>query len=111
MDATLSSRSFKPPAVVDAIGNPKTAHFTDTTETAPSLAAYETEGKLRFAATATSNPTKSEWTVDTNLTAQALKGKTETNVKAGLRPSCITAYAWDGAVRYCVIWVKEPPKK
>jgi hypothetical protein len=35
MDATLSSRSFKPPAVVDAIGNPKTAHFTDTTETAP----------------------------------------------------------------------------
>jgi hypothetical protein len=40
MDATLSSRSFKPPAVVDAIGNPKTAHFTDTTETAPEFNGY-----------------------------------------------------------------------
>jgi hypothetical protein len=30
--------------------------------------------------------------------------------KRGFVPSSVTAYPFDGAVRYCVVWVKEPPK-
>ena len=34
------------------------------------------------------------------------------NAATGARPeAAVTAYPWDGAVRYCVVWVKDAAKK
>jgi hypothetical protein len=63
-----------------------------------------------FAAVMEPNPEKWECQTDTNLTAAGLKAKAATVAKSGYRPWCVTAYPWDGAVRYCAVWVKEPPE-
>jgi serine/threonine protein kinase len=75
-----------------------------------SLVAYPDDGKLLFAAVAEPNPSRSEWSADTGLTAAQLKAKTAERASKGFRPSCVSGCPWDGAVRYCVVWVKEPPK-
>jgi hypothetical protein len=74
------------------------------------VTAYPVDGELKFAATSAGNRAKWEWSVDTGLTAADLKAKATGRAGKGFRPSCLTAYAWDGAVRYCVVWVKEPPR-
>ena len=76
-----------------------------------SLAAINHEDVLLFTAVCEPNQQKQEWDTDTNLLPLQLKAKTAEMAKKGFRPSCVTAYPWDGAVRYCVVWVKEPPRK
>jgi serine/threonine protein kinase len=78
----------------------------DSGDRITSLVAYSQEGKLLYAIVASSNPDKIEWKLDQGLTALQLKSKTIDLTKAGFRPSCVTAYPWDGAVRYCVVWIK-----
>ena len=67
---------------------------------------------MEFAAVAGPNRDGWDWQVDTDLPAPQLKARAATMAEKGFRPSCVTAYGWDGAVRYCAVWVKEPtPKK
>jgi hypothetical protein len=75
-----------------------------------SLSACARQGTLRFAVVMESNSEKWEWLTQSGLTATELKARTTEQAEKGFRPSCVTAYPWDGAVRYCVVWVKEPPK-
>ena len=74
------------------------------------LAGYLSQGVPAFATVAGPNAENLEWQTDTTLTAAELKTKAATLAEKGFRPASVTAYAWDGAVRYCVVWVKEPPK-
>lgn len=75
-----------------------------------SIAACVTGGEATFAAVTTGNTEKWEWSVDTALSASGLKTRAEVVAKDGFSPACVTAYPFDGAVRYCAVWVKEPPK-
>ena len=68
------------------------------------------QGELRYTAVMWPDAAKSDWKVEDGLTAAVLKEKAVAMAKTGFRPSCVTAYPWDGAVRYCVVWVKDPPK-
>jgi Protein kinase domain/Bacterial tandem repeat domain 1 len=74
------------------------------------LSAGLKDGVLVFAATMEPNPEKWDWETDMTLTAIDLKAKAEAQSMKGFRPGSVTAYPWDGAVRYCVVWVKEPAK-
>jgi serine/threonine protein kinase len=75
-----------------------------------SVAAYPTQGELRFAATFRENTTKAVWEVHRNLTAADLSAKAEALAEKRFTPAAVTACPWDGAVRYCGVWVKEPPR-
>lgn len=72
------------------------------------VCAYTRLGKLEFAAVAWPGQEKSEWQVDTDVAAAEFQAKAAANAEKGLRPESVTAYAWNGAVRYCAVWVKEP---
>jgi hypothetical protein len=88
-----------------------TARARNAGQRVTSLVAYTRGGALEFAAVAWPNADKGEWQTDTNLTAAQLKAKATDLAARGFRPACVTACVWDGAVRYCAVWVKEPPKK
>jgi hypothetical protein len=74
------------------------------------VAASTLDGEVRFSAVAVPDPNKTTWEVHHGLTAPALKLKASAMADKGFHPTCVTAYPWDGAVRYCVVWVKEPPR-
>ena len=74
------------------------------------LSAVGLKDTFEFTAVCEPNKQKLQWQVTQGLTAQQLKEKAVALAPARFRPACVTAYAWDGAVRYCVVWVKEPPK-
>jgi serine/threonine protein kinase len=69
------------------------------------------KGRLLFAAVAQRNRKKQEWSCDHGLTAGQLESKSREKLAKGFRPETVTAYPWDGAVRYGVVWIKEPPKR
>jgi len=71
------------------------------------VSAYVEENAVYFAALATANPDKRVWQVVHGSSAVDLKAKTADLAKAGYAPSSLTAYPWDGAVRYVGVWVKE----
>jgi hypothetical protein len=75
-----------------------------------SIAAYTREDNLEFAAVSRPNREKWEWQTATNLTPVELKAKVVALADKGFRPASVTGHAYDGAVRYCVVWVKEPPQ-
>jgi hypothetical protein len=75
-----------------------------------SLAAVAHNGAVEFTTVCEPNRQKWDWQADTGLTAAELKSKSAEFAGKGFRPSCVTAYAWDGAVRYCVVWVKDLSK-
>jgi hypothetical protein len=75
------------------------------------VAACVVDGALKFSAVTRLNRKKLEWSLDTGVTASDLRSKMADKVKNGFRPESLTAYGWDGAVRYCVVWVKEAPKR
>jgi Protein kinase domain/Bacterial tandem repeat domain 1 len=75
-----------------------------------SVAACEYDGKLVWGAATRGNKAGAEWATDTDLSVVKLTEAMREKAKLGFRPECVTAYAWDGAVRYCVVWIKEPPK-
>jgi hypothetical protein len=56
-------------------------------------------------------PDKLEWHAEWGLTADKVAAAAKARSADGFYPDVVTAYAWDGAVRYCVVWVKELPKK
>ncbi|MBM4068117.1 MAG: serine/threonine protein kinase [Planctomycetes bacterium] len=74
------------------------------------VAAYTVKGELKFAAVSVPNPAQAMWAIDTGLTASELKEKSVERT-ANLHPAAVTGCAWDGAVRYCVVWVEDVPKK
>jgi hypothetical protein len=76
-----------------------------------SFTAYLKEDKLLNAIVGTSNPEKIEWKLDQGLAAEQLKNRAEELSTTNFHPSCVTILPWNGAVRYCVVWEKEPPKK
>jgi serine/threonine protein kinase len=76
-----------------------------------SVVPYPNQGELRFAVTYREDATKSAWEVHRDLTAADVKGKAAELGAKGLTPASVTAYPWDGAVRYAVVWVKEPPRE
>src|SRR5262249_31887627 len=73
-----------------------------------SVVAYPNEDQLRFAVTYREDANKSAWEVHRDLTAADLKAKAAELGAKGLAPASVTASPWDGAVRYAVVWVKEP---
>jgi hypothetical protein len=75
------------------------------------VSALATENGVLFTVVCEANRQKLEWDVTRGHTAGELKAKTEEFATKGYRPSCVTAYPFDGAARYCVVWVKDPPKK
>jgi len=75
-----------------------------------SVVAYPTQGELRFATTFRENTTKAVWEVHRNLTAADLNAKAAALAEKRFTPASVTACPWDGAVRYCGVWVKEPPR-
>jgi hypothetical protein len=75
------------------------------------VAAYPNEGVLRYAAVGAANPDKLAWEVDTDIPTSGVQQKVADRARAGYRPASVTAYPWDGVVRYCVVWVKYTPKK
>ena len=75
-----------------------------------SVSGYPSEGQLQFAATFQENATKAAWEVHRNQTSAELATKSAELSASGFTPASVTAYPWDGAVRYCSVWVKEPPK-
>ena len=75
-----------------------------------SLAACVANGSPRFAVVMEPNTGKWEWQTDVNLTTVELQTKATALAAKGFHPSCVTAYPFDGAVRYCAVSVKEPPK-
>jgi hypothetical protein len=76
-----------------------------------SVAGYTPDGTPAFAAVVGPNKDKRKWDVFHSLTATQFKVKAAEFAQKGFRPSCVTTYPFDGAVRYCVVWVEEPPKK
>jgi hypothetical protein len=77
-----------------------------------SVVAYPNQDELRYAVTYREDATKSAWEVHRDLTAADLKAKAAELRTKGLAPASVTAYPWDGAVRYVVVWVKESrPRK
>jgi hypothetical protein len=76
-----------------------------------SVVAYPNEGVLRFAVTYREDTTKSAWDVYRDLTAADLKAIAVELAAKGLAPASVTACPWDGAVRYAVVWVNEPPPR
>jgi hypothetical protein len=75
-----------------------------------SVSACPSGDGLLWAATTIPNRDKAEWEVVRNLPAGALKGKAAELAGRGFRPASVTAYPWDGAVRYTGVWVKDPPR-
>ena len=75
-----------------------------------SFAALEKDGRLFYTIVGATNPEKIEWKLDHGLTAGQLKAKNAELRNERFHPACVTAFPWDGAVRYCVVWVKEAPK-
>jgi hypothetical protein len=75
------------------------------------LVAYPRENAVAFAAVTVPNVSGWEWETDTDLTALELPAKVGEAAKRSFHPTVVSAYAWDGAVRYCVVWVKEPKAK
>jgi serine/threonine protein kinase len=75
-----------------------------------SISACPFDGKLLYAATMEDDATTSEWEVDTELNSQSLPGRAKAMIERGFIPASLTACPWDGAVRYCMVWVKEPTK-
>jgi hypothetical protein len=73
-----------------------------------SLAAYPKDGQLLYAVVAGSNPKKIEWHIEHDLTVDQFKARNAERAQQGFRPANVTACPWDGAVRYAVVWVKEP---
>ena len=76
-----------------------------------SVVAYPDQGELRFAVAFAEDPTKSAWEVHRDLTAADLKAKAAELAAKRFTPASLTACPWDGAVRYAVVWVKEPPRE
>jgi len=74
------------------------------------VTAYSVEGELKFTAVSASNSAQATWAFDTGLTATQLKERAA-GLAAGLHPATVTVCGWDGAVRYAVVWVKEPPRE
>jgi serine/threonine protein kinase len=73
------------------------------------VSAVAHDNNLELTAVCEPNRSKLEWEVSHGLTAAELKTKAVDLAAQRFRPRCVTAYAWDGAVRYYVVWVKEPP--
>jgi len=76
-----------------------------------SVVGYPNESQPRFAVTYQADATKSAWEVHRDLTAADLKSKAPELARRELAPASVTAYPWDGAVRYAAVWVKEPPRE
>jgi hypothetical protein len=99
------SSEMTAPRFAEFLAKHRTEGFRPT-----SVAAVPQDGELLFAATMADNPPKATWEVDTNLTSQTFGPKSTDMATRGFAPTCVTSYPWNGAVRYCVVWVKEPPK-
>ena len=56
------------------------------------------------------NIEKAEWDHAVNLDGKTLTAEAARREKAGFHPATLTAYPWDGAVRYCVVWLKTEEK-
>jgi hypothetical protein len=74
------------------------------------VVAYPARGEAQFATVSRKNTTNAVWEVHRNLTAADLSAKARSLSEKQFTPAALTAYAWDGAVRYCGVWVKEPPR-
>jgi hypothetical protein len=74
------------------------------------VSGYVSDGLPRFAVVCRPNTLKVEWEYADHPSAANLAETVTVKHRAGYRPASVTAYAWDGAVRYCVVWVKDPPK-
>ncbi len=74
------------------------------------VVSYPYQGARRFAVTYREDATKAPWEVHFDLTTAGLKAKAAELVAKDLTPASVTAYPWDGAVRYATVWVKEPPR-
>jgi serine/threonine protein kinase len=72
------------------------------------VSAVAHDNNLERSAVCEPNRSKLEWEVSYGLTAAEMKTKAVALAAQRFRPRCVTAYAWDGAVRYYVVWVKEP---
>ncbi|MEO2090888.1 MAG: hypothetical protein ABGY75_15520, partial [Gemmataceae bacterium] len=79
-------------------------------ERVTSLAMHIKDGRPVYTVVGGSFPNKAEWRTARGLTAAQFQEAIATQVKDGYHPASVTACPWDGAVRYCVVWVKEPPK-
>ena len=44
--------------------------------------------------------------VEVGLTSNKLSERVLQQQQSGFHPASITAYPWDGAVRYCLVWLK-----
>jgi hypothetical protein len=71
---------------------------------------YTAEGVIVCANFLEVRTTKTQSVYELELAAPQLDADIVKQKEAGLRPAQITAYPHDEAVRYCVVWVKEPPK-
>jgi hypothetical protein len=105
-EKSLHAFALSPPALEGLLAKARTAGFRPGM-----IAGYIKDGLPTFAAVARPNPEKWEWQTDTTLTTPVLKAKAMALSAKGFHPVSVTAYPWDGAVRYCVVWVKEPPKQ
>jgi hypothetical protein len=75
-----------------------------------SVVAYPTQDAILFALTFRKNTTNALWEVHRKLTASDLSAKAIEMAEKQFTPESVTAYAWDGAVHYCGVWIKEPPR-
>ena len=73
-----------------------------------SVVAYENRGERRFTTTFELDPTKPTWELRRDMTADDLKSQSAELAEGGAAPASITAYPWDGSVRYAVVWVTGP---
>ena len=62
---------------------------------------------VRFSMTSMANADKLDWLVDADVPNGKLKAVAAERARDGFRPEGISAYAWDGAVRYCILWLKD----
>ena len=67
------------------------------------VAGYVQDGGANFAVVFGANTKKVEWKLTIGSSSTELKTKAEELAAKGFRPSCVTAYPFDGAVRYCVV--------
>jgi hypothetical protein len=74
------------------------------------LSAVALDNELRFTALMLPRKVKGVWEAHIDLRTEDVKSKSASLADKGFRPASITAYPWDGAVRYCVVWVKDPPR-
>jgi serine/threonine protein kinase len=73
-----------------------------------SVAAYPSNGYLKFVTTVDDVPTSDKWEADTNLTIEGLQQKASLMSEQGFQPVSVNSYGWDGNVLYTAVWRQVP---